>query len=293
MSKPILLRALLLLFVILTDVVLSHARVTSKDLGSIWFIGDSITQSNADQNANSSPRLSLYNELTAAGGYTFSFTGHSTADNGGLPVTGGTAATNLYQYHSGISGSVIGNDVSGRVGMTQNMTTGTNFWNVGRLATVKPNLILIMLGTNDMNNNIDVANAPGRISTMIDTIFNLPGVGDPTIMVAQIAPNRVSTGATQRTADYNAALPAVINAQKSLGRDVYLVDHFTPLNANYSTYMLSDNLHPNTAGNNVIGANWFNAIQPLTVPEPATWAVLFTAIGVGSLAFRRGVRRVC
>jgi hypothetical protein len=79
----------------------------SKDLGPIWFIGDSITQSNADGDANGSPRKSLYDKLTA-GGYTFSYTGHFTANTDGLPATGGTAATNLYHYHSGVSGAVIG-----------------------------------------------------------------------------------------------------------------------------------------------------------------------------------------
>ena len=39
----------------------------SKDLGAIWFVGDSITQSNADGDANGSPRSELYNLLNANG----------------------------------------------------------------------------------------------------------------------------------------------------------------------------------------------------------------------------------
>jgi lysophospholipase L1-like esterase len=207
-------------------------------------------------------------------------------DSGGMPVTGAPAATNLYQYHSGISGSVIGSDNGGRTGMTQNLTSGINFWNNGRLATVKPNLILIMLGTNDTNSNIDVAMAPSRMTTLLNSIYGLPGIGDPTIMVATIPPNRIANDRTQRVADFNAALPAVIAAQTAQGRDVYLVDHFTPLDANYAANMQSDNLHPNTAGNNVIGATWFNAIQAIAVPEPGTWIALSMFCGAGLLSFR-------
>jgi hypothetical protein len=264
----------LVLCLTLCSAAQTSAAVTSKNLGSIWYIGDSITQSNADGDANGSPRLSLYNALTNAGGYTFNFTGHYTSDSGGLLVTGGTAATNLYQYHSGISGSVIGSDISGRVGMTQNMTAGQNFWNTGRLAVSKPNSILIMLGTNDINSNIDIANAPNRMTTLLNTIFALPGVGNPTVMVATIPPNRIDSVKIQNVLDFNSALPGVISLQQGLNRDVYLVDQFTPLNNIYSTVMRPDNLHPNAAGNTVIGQTWLNAIGPVAVPEPSTYVLL-------------------
>jgi len=114
------------------------------ELGDIWFVGDSITQSNADGDGNSSPRNSLLN-IFFNQGVSFTYTGHFTANTDGLPSTGSTPATNLYEFHSGISGSVIGNDLGGRVGMTANLESGIDFWNTGRLDTVKPELILIKL----------------------------------------------------------------------------------------------------------------------------------------------------
>jgi hypothetical protein len=67
----------------------ARAAITpgSKDLGAIWFIGDSITQSNADGDNNGSNRKSLY-DLLRASGYTFSYTGHHTVNVDGLPTTG-------------------------------------------------------------------------------------------------------------------------------------------------------------------------------------------------------------
>lgn len=239
----------------------------SKNIGAVWFIGDSITQSNADGDANGSPRKSLY-DLLVANGYTFTFTGHYTANIDGLPNTGDTVDTNLYQYHSGISGSVIGNNVSGRTGMTQNTPS---FWTSGRLASVKPNVILIMLGTNDVDQNIDLANAPARLTTLLDTIYAQTGVGTPTVFVASIPPNRTSTPADPlNTATFNAAVPAVVSAHRNLGRDLRFVDQFTPLDTAYATNMMSDNLHTNSTGNATLALQWFNAIAAVvTPPVPA------------------------
>ncbi len=56
------------------------------DLGAIWCIGDSITQSNADGDSSGSPRKALY-DLLIANDYDFTYTGHFTANVDGLPTT--------------------------------------------------------------------------------------------------------------------------------------------------------------------------------------------------------------
>lgn len=243
---------------------MDDAKLSSElDLGAIWFIGDSITQSNADGSSSSSPRKELYDLLVVNTNVTFSYTGHFTANVDGLPSSGGTAATNLYHYHSGISGSVIGFHPSngGRTDMTTNIDSGQNFWTSGRLATVKPNIILIMLGTNDMGADIGVATAPARISTLIDKIMAQPGVGDPAIFVAAIPPNRIDFPTkNNRVLAFNAALPDVVDAQRGLGRDVYLVDNYNPVNDDYANTMRSDNLHTNALGNEVMAQQWYDAI---------------------------------
>ena len=244
-------------------------------IGDIWFIGDSITQSNADGDPNDSPRRALYEMLTQ-NNYEFTFTGHFADNVDGLPVTGSTPETNLFHFHSGISGSVIGDNVGNRVGMTQNIDSGQNFWNSGRLDTVKPEIILIMLGTNDVEQNIDLTTAPARIVTLIDTIMAQPGVGEPAFFVAQIPPN-LRAGSTERVVAFNAALPDIVDGQRSLGRDVTLVDPFTPLNANTDAFIRADDLHTNTAGNAVIAQQWFDGIvarfsptEPLSI---AAWQI--------------------
>jgi lysophospholipase L1-like esterase len=266
----------------------AEARIVpgSKDLGAVWFVGDSITQGNLDLDASGSPRRYTHDLLTAAG-YSFGYTGHHTVNAEGLPAGFG--------YHSGVSGAVIGNNVTtgttARVGITQNIP---NWWagtspSDSRLATVRPDVILVMLGTNDVNNNLDLANAPGRLKTLIDTIYAQPGVGDPTVFLASIAPNRTS-GATDiaRTAAFNAALPGVVQQLRAADKDVHFVDQFTDLEANYATAMTSDNLHPNAYGNRLIARNWFDAIDAVAVPEPAAMALV--SLAAGTLLGRRRSR---
>ncbi|MGC4005921.1 MAG: SGNH/GDSL hydrolase family protein [Pirellulales bacterium] len=252
----------------------ASGAIVSKNLGDIWFIGDSITQSNSDGDANGSPRKSLFDKLTA-GGYTFGYTGHTTLNTDGL-----TGAA--YTSHSGISGSTIGANTGGR----QDMTAGIpGWWTTGLLLTNKPNVILIMLGTNDINSNINIATAPSRMTTLVDTIFAQSGIGNPTVMIATIPPNRISTTTQTNVAAFNAALPGIVSGLRGTGKDVYLIDQFTPINDLYATAMRPDNLHPNALGNDLIGQTWFNAIQAMAVPEPSAF-VLPIVLGATCLVVR-------
>jgi hypothetical protein len=228
-----------------------------KDLGAIWFIGDSITQSNADGDPQGSPRKSLYDLLTAHG-YRFTYTGHHVRNVDGLPETGTTPAENLYHYHSGISGSVIDEPIRRRVGMTQSMST---FWTSGRLAEVKPNIILIMLGTNDMGEKFDLPNAPKRLSALVQTIYDLPGVGNPKIFLASIPPSHRNETETASVMEFNKAVPAIVADFRAKGREIYFVDQFTPLNDAHKASMRPDNLHPNATGNNTMAGQWYKAID--------------------------------
>lgn len=244
----------------------SPAR-TGKDLGAIWFIGDSITQSNADGDKDGSPRKALH-DLLVKDGYQFSFTGHFAANPDGLPATGKTPADNLYHFHSGISGAVIGADNGSRKGLTQNIPA---FWKTGRLASAKPKVIIIMLGANDINSDIETATAPERLGALVDTIYAQPDVGNPTVLISNITPNRVpKTNATGRVAAYNAAVPQVVAKLRARGRNVHFVDVFGPVDREYDKTMdldpdpaktRFDHLHPGRYGNEVMAKQWFEKLR--------------------------------
>jgi lysophospholipase L1-like esterase len=238
----------------------------SKELGAIWFIGDSITQSNADGDDQGSPRKALY-DLLMSNGYTFTYTGYHARNVDGLPATGTPAVDNLYHYHSGVSGILIG-EATGK-GMRGQLAAN---WNTGRLARVKPNVILIMLGTNDIGHKYKEADAPDRLRSLLQEIYALPEVGTPTVFLASIPPNGRTESEAAHVIAFNAVVPGIVAEFRALGKEVHFVDQFTALNAEYATCMRNDNLHPNAQGNTIMATQWFKAISSVAETRGMTQA---------------------
>ncbi|MET8042495.1 RICIN domain-containing protein [Micromonospora sp. NPDC005215] len=135
----------------------------------------------------------------------------------------------------------------------------------GWLRTANPRTILLHIGTNDIGQNHDVANAPARLSTLIDHIRAIePNVE---LFVAQIIPT-ANAGNEAKTQTFNAALPGIV-AQK--GRRTHLVDMHSAL----TTADLADGLHPNAGGYDKMAARWWSALQSVpgsldTITTPPT-----------------------
>ena len=135
------------------------------------------------------------------------------------------------------------------------------------ISTYHPNIVLLMIGTNDINDNIDIANAPSRLGKLIDEII----ADAPTalVVVATIIPISAPNG-DQRAQAYNAALPGLVNARASAGKHVVLVDNYAAFakDQNYQTTLKADGLHPNTAGYVVLGQSFYGAIGALLPAGP-------------------------
>lgn len=125
----------------------------------------------------------------------------------------------------------------------------------------QPNIITLMIGTNDINGNINLADAPNRLGKLLDSIFER----DPNILVvlAQIVPTRTDSTNNAIMA-YNAAMPDLVSTRVSRGQHIVLVDMYTAFtdDPNYRQALLGDNLHPNQAGYNRMADVWFEALSP-------------------------------
>jgi len=122
---------------------------------------------------------------------------------------------------------------------------------VGWLQASSPDTILLHIGTNDLTQNVDPANAPARLSALIDKIrATEPAVE---LFVAQIVPS-ADPSLESRVQAYNAAFPGIV-AQK--GPRTHLVDMHSAI----TTADLADGLHPNAVGYDKMGARWFSALQ--------------------------------
>jgi lysophospholipase L1-like esterase len=117
----------------------------------------------------------------------------------------------------------------------------------------QPGIVLLHIGTNDIAQNHDIANAPSRLSTLIDKICaKLPADGK--VYVAQIVP---LSGQDQNINNFNSQIPGIVQNKVNSGKPVYMVDMYSAL----TTADLQDGVHPNRTGYDKMADVWFSAIR--------------------------------
>jgi lysophospholipase L1-like esterase len=149
------------------------------------------------------------------------------------------------------------------------------------LTTYQPDVVLLMIGTNDVLQNVNLATAPNRLDALVGTIFtSRPSVR---LLLASVTPlSNASREAAAQT--YNSAIPDIVAKYRGLGDDVSFVDMHAALNPAAD---LTDGIHPTAAGYQKIADTWYAAA---TAPEPSGLALL--AITAAHLLRRRTRGRV-
>lgn len=127
---------------------------------------------------------------------------------------------------------------------------------VGWLNTYQPGYILLLIGTNDINRNDDVANAPSRLSSLLDTIINTSP--NAYLLVGSIPPI-ADPSANARVIAYNSTIPGIVAQKQSQGKHIYFVN----INSSINTSDLTDGVHINTTGYSKMATQWYSALAPL------------------------------
>ncbi|MEM6500952.1 MAG: SGNH/GDSL hydrolase family protein [Cyanobacteria bacterium P01_C01_bin.89] len=133
----------------------------------------------------------------------------------------------------------------------------------GWLANGAPELILLMIGTNDVVQEFSVGEAPARLEQLINTIFQC--CPSAKLGVATIPPildffpaGDVPIGARLNieAEKYNHRVRSLVQRLKGDQRDIFLGDAhpiFEPAD-------LPDGIHPNRVGQDKLGEFWFQTI---------------------------------
>jgi len=125
-----------------------------------------------------------------------------------------------------------------------------------RLAAYAPDVILLLIGTNNRREGATVAFP--RMEPLLDTIYaNDP---DVEVYVGTLTPRTdtdSSPSGPQFAIDFNAQLPALIQAQVDLGRKVHLVDLFGGMLG----VDIIDGVHPTLGGYHRMAEIWFEALS--------------------------------
>jgi lysophospholipase L1-like esterase len=207
--------------------------------------GDSITEGYP---VSGGYRTGLF-RLARADDHSITFVG-SANNNGPSMLDGVPFPTN----HEGHGGYTIEDDPSrGANGIARFVTPS--------MSSYAPHIITLMIGTNDINGNFDLADAPNRLGALLDSIYAADA--DVLVVLAQIVPTR-NDGTNQKVSTYNAAIPTLVSERTAQGRHLILVDMYSAFtrDSNYKTALLGDDLHPNQAGYDRMAATWYQVLSP-------------------------------
>lgn len=204
-------------------------------------LGDSITQGSAEWGPTY--RYHLWKRLTA-GGFDVDFVGSQTA-----MYSGDYPLADFDQDHEGHAGWRVDQVLA-------NITS----WATDH----RPDIVLIHLGTNDLNEGQPVEDTVTELVRVIDALRTVrPRVA---VLVAQILPCDPERAIVCKPAEYDLYRQAVAKQAAGLDRPdarVIAVDHFTFIDPKFD---LADGLHPNDAGDRKMAERWFEAIRSVLAP---------------------------
>ncbi|URD51102.1 GDSL-type esterase/lipase family protein [Chroococcidiopsis sp. CCNUC1] len=207
-------------------------------------LGDSITYGFvSDVNPDSGGYRLKLSELLQANGISIDFVG--SLSNG--------PTTLRDKDHEGHGGWTI-DQIDGKV----------NEW----LNTAQPDVVLLTIGTNDTYGD-SVGQMSQELSNLIDKIVQYSP--DTYVFVATIPPTN-NQERVQKIAEYNAAIPGIVEQKLAEGKKVKFVDMSSLTTDDISRPPDDNGLHPTTTGYSKIASLWYEALQDLGISQ-GTFAV--------------------
>lgn len=178
-------------------------------------------------------------------------------------------------YIADFVGTQTGNATNGQ---TEVEHEGHGGWRIQQISDIMvsvfdaigdPDVILLLIGTNDFGAGDDTANATNRLDALIEKMAtNRPYCK---IVVANLL-ERGEPFNTQIQTMFNPAVPNIVQNHRDRGQEVY----FTDLRSALTVADMPDNLHPGALGYAKMATNWFGAITNLFGPEGSTNAPAVT-----------------
>lgn len=134
----------------------------------------------------------------------------------------------------------------------------TNLVDRGILKTYKPDIVLLMIGTNDALGGSSLREMYNDLSYLIDRITLQSA--NTQILVSSIAPIDASVRgetAANLAKDFNTLLPGLVDRKVAQGKNVSFVNAGGNLKLNDLT---SDGIHPRRQGYDKLGNAWYDAL---------------------------------
>jgi lysophospholipase L1-like esterase len=161
-------------------------------------------------------------------------------------------------------------------------------------AAANPNIVLVLIGANDIGRGRDPYHtAYIDMTNLLNIILtNVPDANVIFTKITSLSNASLSYGTYSTNVPiYNNALEQMVNQKRAEGMNVTLADMFS-VNPYGTNFYLSDHLHANAAGLTNIATEWFTRIQTLItgtnqitaalISAGATWSYSYTGTDLGT-----------
>lgn len=190
----------------------------------------------------------------------------STAGEGSPATAGFRGPLESLLARDGTAFVMVGSQQSGPPSVPDRHHEGHPGWTMAQIQPLvagwmkaqRPDVVLLQVGTNDLNSGVSAPATAARLDRMLTTIH---GVSNAGVIVAGVwAPLRAHA---QARADYQRLASAVLARHRARGEATTFVDTSTLLGPGD----LFDALHPNTNGYRKIAAMWHREIRSFVATQ--------------------------
>ena len=224
----------------------AQAGVISKGVSvRIMPVGDSITEGKYTQGGYRKP---LY-QMLKDNGYSVTFVGKE--DNGDPANDTGFSTGMENPNHEGYGSARIGMLLNG--GTTEKHTALPIKTS---LANNNPDVVLIMLGTNDIFGITPTDRMRQTMERLLTTIFEQNP--NTTVVLASIPPISKIEARNADVNAYNAVLPEIVAKEKALNHKIEFADIHSVFND--PADLSEDKVHPSATGYNKMAALWYSIL---------------------------------
>jgi lysophospholipase L1-like esterase len=230
----------------------AQAAIIKKGVSiRIMSVGDSITEGKYTTGGYRRP---LY-QLLKDNGYSVTFVGKE--DNGEPANDTGFSTAMENPNHEGYG--------SARIGMLLNggTTEGHTALPIKRsVSNNNPDVVLILLGTNDILGATPMDRLRGTIETLVRSIVEQSP--NTTVVLASIPPIHKIEARNADVDAYNAMLPEIVAKERALNPRIEFADIHSV--STDPADLSGDKVHPSATGYNKMAALWYSILTQASVP---------------------------